>query len=164
MDATPEARRPHRRRPAGAFGIVLIAAAGAVVGRLPTAAIVPVMVVFLAGIDLGSGVVVESWPDTHSGWLMLAGCAMYLVRFWMYDVSLRFGELSTIIVGWVVLVTVSNMGFGQSSLPGELPHVQVAGRHPRGGAAGLPADRRPGLRIGLNEIAHGLSGGAPTRS
>ena len=83
IDATPEARRPHRRRLAGAFGIVLIAAAGAVVGRLPTAAIVPVMVVLLAGIDLVSGVVAKSSADTHSGWLMLAGCAMYLVMFWI---------------------------------------------------------------------------------
>ena len=70
---------------------------------------------------------------------MLAGCAMYLVMFWIYGVSLRFGELSTITVGWVVLVTVGNMAVGQSPLPGELPHVQVAGRHPRGGASGLPA-------------------------
>jgi hypothetical protein len=104
IDATSDGRRPHRPRLAGAFGIVLIAAAGAVVGRLPTAAIVPVMVVLLAGIDLVSGV-----ADTHSGWLMLAGCAMYLVMFWIYGVSLRFGELSTITVGWVVLVTVGNM-------------------------------------------------------
>jgi hypothetical protein len=109
IDATSDGRRPHRRRLAGAFGIVLIAAAGAVVGRLPTAAIVPVMVVLLAGIDLVSGVVAKFWADTHSGWLMLAGCAMYLVMFWIYGVSLRFGELSTITVGWVVLVTVGNM-------------------------------------------------------
>ena len=67
------------------------------------------MVVLLAGIDLVSGVVAKSWADTHSGWLMLAGCAMYLVMFWIYGVSLRFGELSTITVGWVVLVTVGNM-------------------------------------------------------
>jgi hypothetical protein len=115
IDATPEARRPHRRRLAGAFGIVLIAAAGAVVGRLPTAAIVPVMVVLLAGIDLVSGVVAKSWADTHSGWLMLAGCAMYLVMFWIYGVSLRFGELSTITVGWVVLVTVGNMALDKAT-------------------------------------------------
>jgi hypothetical protein len=109
MDATPEGRRSSRRRLAGALGVGLIAAAGTVVGRLPTAAIVPVMVVLLAGIDLASGVVAKSWATTHSGWLMLAGCAMYLVMFWIYGVSLRFGELSTITVGWVVLVTVGNM-------------------------------------------------------
>ena len=33
------------------------------------------MVVLLAGIDLVSGVVAKSRADTHSGWLMLAGCA-----------------------------------------------------------------------------------------
>jgi hypothetical protein len=41
------------------------------------------MVVLLAGIDLVSGVVAKSWATTHSGWLMLAGCAMYLVMFWI---------------------------------------------------------------------------------
>jgi hypothetical protein len=109
IDATPEGRRSSRRRLVGALGVGLIAAGGVVVGRLPTAAIVPVMVVLLAGIDLVSGVVAKSWATTHSGWLMLAGCAMYLVMFWIYGVSLRFGELSTITIGWVVLVTVGNM-------------------------------------------------------
>ena len=67
------------------------------------------MVVLLAGIDLVSGVLAKSWAATNSGWLMLAGGAMYLVMFWGYGVSLRFGELSTITIGWVVIVTIGNM-------------------------------------------------------
>jgi hypothetical protein len=110
-DATPDSdRRPSwRRRLVGASGVGLFAAAGSVVGRLPAPAIVPIMVVLLAGIDLVSGVVAKSWAASHSGWLMLAGCAMYLVMFWGYGVSLRFGELSTITLGWVVLVTLGNL-------------------------------------------------------
>jgi hypothetical protein len=110
-DTTPDvARRPAwRRRLVGASGVGLLAAAAAVVMRLPAAAVVPVMVLLLAGIDLVSGVVAKSWAASHSGWLMFAGCAMYLVMFWGYGVSLRFGELSTITIGWVVIVTVGNM-------------------------------------------------------
>jgi hypothetical protein len=109
-DTTPDAARvAWRRRLVGASGVGLIAATGAVVGRLPAVAVVPVMVVLLAGIDLVSGVLAKSWAATNSGWLMLAGGAMYLVMFWGYGVSLRFGELSTITIGWVVIVTVGNM-------------------------------------------------------
>jgi hypothetical protein len=110
-DTTTEVtRRPAwRRRLAGASGVGLLAAAAALIMRLPAAAVLPVMVLLLAGIDLLSGVVAKSWVASHSGWLMFAGCAMYLVMFWGYSATLRFGELSTITIGWVVLVTVGNM-------------------------------------------------------
>jgi hypothetical protein len=98
-----------RRRLAGVSGVGLLAAAGALVGRVPTPFVVPAMVALLAGIDLGSGVIAKSWAASHSAWLMAGGSAMYLVMFWVYGISLRFGELSTVTIGWVVLVTVGDM-------------------------------------------------------
>jgi hypothetical protein len=105
----PAARPAWRGRLAGATGVAGLAAAGALVGRLPAPVVVPVMVVVLAGIDLASGVVAKSWAASDSAWLMAGGFAMYLVMFWLYGVTLRFGELSTITIGWVVLVTVGNI-------------------------------------------------------
>jgi hypothetical protein len=67
------------------------------------------LVVLLAGIDIVSGVVAKGWAGTHSRWLLIGGCALYLIMFWIYGVTLRFGELSTVTIGWVVLVTVTNM-------------------------------------------------------
>ena len=155
-DTTPDAARvAWRRRLVGASGVGLIAAAGAVVGRLPAAAVVPVMVVLLAGIDLVSGVLAKSWAATNSGWLMLAGGAMYLVMFWGYGVSLRFGELSTITIGWVVIVTVGNMALDkfryQVNFPTSKWLVAILVR----GAPRLPDGRPQGRRIGLNRRAAG---------
>lgn len=108
-----------RGRLAGATAVAGLAAAGTLLGRLPAPVVVPVMVIVLAAIDLASGVVAKSWVASDSVWLMAGGFAMYLVMFWLYGVTLRFGELSTITVGWVVLITVGNMALDKF-------HYQVA--------------------------------------
>jgi hypothetical protein len=35
---------------------------------------------------------------------------LFILLFWIYGISLRFGELSTVTIGWVVLITVADMG------------------------------------------------------
>jgi len=58
---------------------------------------------------MSSGVVAKGWAGTSSRWLLLGGCAIYVVLFWLHGLSLRIGQLSTITIGWVVIVTVANM-------------------------------------------------------
>ena len=49
--------------------------------------------------------------------MLVPGLALSLVLFWLYGISLRHGHLSTITLGWVVVVTcadllVDRFGFG----------------------------------------------------
>ena len=78
--------------------------------RVPAAVIVPVMIVVLAGLDIVGGVVAKSWALGRSPWAFVAGIALFALLFWVYGLSLRHGELSTITIGWVVLVTLADMG------------------------------------------------------
>jgi hypothetical protein len=78
--------------------------------RVPAAVIVPVMIVVLAGIDIAGGIVAKSWALGRSPWVFGAGVVLFVLLFWVYGMSLRHGELSTITIGWVVLVTLADMG------------------------------------------------------
>ena len=78
--------------------------------RVPAVVIVPVMIVVLAGIDIVGGIVAKSWALGRSPWAFAAGVALFVLLFWVYGMSLRHGELSTITIGWVVLVTLADMG------------------------------------------------------
>jgi hypothetical protein len=78
--------------------------------RVPAAVIVPVMIVVLAGIDIVGGVVAKSWALGRSPWAFAAGAVLFVLLFWVYGMSLRHGALSTITIGWVVLVTLADLG------------------------------------------------------
>ena len=102
-------------RPGRTIGVVsIITAAGAgVVGtaaRLPVTVVAPVMIVVLAGIDILGAVVAKAWSDDRAPWLFAVGAALFVLLFWIYGVSLSYGHLSTITLGWVVLVTVASIG------------------------------------------------------
>lgn len=105
--AAPERHSSHRR--AGAVAIAVLVPLGGLVTRLPAVVLLPVLVVVLAGIDLVAGVIGKSWAASHSAWTMAAGCVLYGVLFWLYAISLRYGELSTVTIAWVVLLTVGDM-------------------------------------------------------
>lgn len=94
-----------------------LAAVAACLERLPAAYAVPVLVVLLAGVDFVIGLVAKSWSSSGSLIALLPGLALSLVLFWLYGVSLRRGHLSTITVGWVVVVACADLlidrfGFG----------------------------------------------------
>lgn len=109
IDAAASLKRRWSRRRAGGVAIALLVPFGALVTKLPAVVLVPVLVVVLAGIDLVAGVIGKSWAASHSAWTMAAGCALYGVLFWLYAISLRHGELSTVTIAWVVLLTVGDM-------------------------------------------------------
>jgi hypothetical protein len=100
--------RAARLRQISLFGLASGVALASV--RAPAAVIVPVMIVVLAGIDIVGGVVAKSWALGRSPWAFVAGVSLFALLFWIYGLSLRHGELSTITIGWVVLVTLADMG------------------------------------------------------
>lgn len=100
--------RWRRIRQLSVLGVFTSAAVASV--RVPAAAIVPVMIVVLAGIDIAGGIVAKSWALGRSPWAFAAGVVLFTLLFWVYGMSLRHGELSTITIGWVVLVTLADMG------------------------------------------------------
>jgi hypothetical protein len=113
VNQTAELPKPGRTRSArlrqisvlGVFTSVAMVSA-----RVPAVVIVPVMIVVLAGIDIVGGVVAKSWALGRSPWAFAAGAVLFVLLFWVYGMSLRHGELSTITIGWVVLVTLADMG------------------------------------------------------
>ena len=98
-----------RRRFAGLAGLGLLAALGAYAGRAPGYVIVPLLVVLLGGIDVLGSIVAKSWSDHRSPWTFMLGAALFVTLFWIYGVSLRHGALTTVTVGWVVVVTIGDM-------------------------------------------------------
>lgn len=106
---------PVRRVVLPTGGALLVAAAA--LGRLPAAALVPVLVVLLAGLDFLIGLAAKSWSSSGSLLVLVPGLILSLLLFWLYGISLRHGHLSTITLGWVVVVTcadllVDRFGFG----------------------------------------------------
>jgi multidrug transporter EmrE-like cation transporter len=91
------------------MGVAVVAGSAAVVARLPGALLVPVMIVLLAGVDIVGAIAAKSWAHTPQVWMFLIGSAIYILLFWIYAQSLRHGELTTVTVGWVVVVTVASM-------------------------------------------------------
>lgn len=98
-----------RRRRVGMAGVAVVLPVGAALARIPSPVLLPVFVVALAGLDLVAGIIGKSWAADRSPWMMAAGCALYGGLFALYAVSLRYGELSTVTIAWVVLITVGDM-------------------------------------------------------
>ncbi len=108
MDEQRRAARKRRIRQVSGFGIFSVIALSS--ARVPAVVIVPVMIIVLAGVDIAGGIVAKSWALGRSPWMFAVGIALFALLFWVYGISLRHGELSTITIGWVVLVTLADMG------------------------------------------------------
>ena len=108
MDEHARAARKRRIRQASGVGIFSVLALSS--ARVPAVVIVPVMILVLAGVDIAGGIVAKSWALGRSPWMFAVGIALFALLFWVYGLSLRHGELSTITIGWVVLVTLADMG------------------------------------------------------
>ena len=105
-----EQRHAARRRLRNVSGLGILSALAMSSARVPAVVIVPVMILVLAGVDIAGGIVAKSWALGRSPWMLAAGVTLFALLFWIYGVSLRHGELSTITIGWVVLVTLADMG------------------------------------------------------
>lgn len=102
--------KPRHRRLVGALALGSVIGAEGAVARLPSSVVAPAMMILLAGIDIVGAVMAKGWSDGRSPWTFLAGAVLFVLLFWVYGVSLSYGHLSTITIGWVVLITVGSMG------------------------------------------------------
>jgi hypothetical protein len=107
------ASSPRRRRLTIGAAIALVAGLSSVAVRLPTVVLVPSMIVLLAGIDIAGALAAKTWADAPGIWVFVAGSGIYILLFWVYALSLRHGELTTVTVGWVVVITVGTMALDQ---------------------------------------------------
>ena len=73
--------------------------------------VVPVIVVMvaLAGLDLIGAMFARSWADHRSIVAMVGGIIAFGLLFVVYGKSLDYVDLSTVTIGWVVLLQVGVM-------------------------------------------------------
>ncbi|MCW2527519.1 MAG: hypothetical protein JWM76_2379 [Pseudonocardiales bacterium] len=109
----PSMTDPRRRRVTIGAAIALVAGLSSVAVRLPTVVLVPSMIVLLAGIDIAGALAAKTWADAPGIWVFVAGSGIYILLFWTYALSLRHGELTTVTIGWVVVITVGTMVLDQ---------------------------------------------------
>jgi hypothetical protein len=107
MEAILTDRRSTRR-----LLLLPVLAAVAVFGWLsgrPTVLLVPGLIGLLAAVDFLLGLLAKSWSHSSSAVTLVLGLALSGLLFWIYGVSLRHGHLSSITLGWVVLLTVADL-------------------------------------------------------
>jgi hypothetical protein len=63
-------------------------------------------VVVLAGLDLVGALLAFRWSTTHQPWLLPAGIAVFGLLFVVYAGGLSFATLTTVTLGWVVVLQV----------------------------------------------------------
>lgn len=68
----------------------------------------------LAALDLIGAMLARSWADHRSTLSLLGGVVVFGLLFVVYGRSLDYAELSTVTIGWVVLVQVGVVAFDAS--------------------------------------------------
>lgn len=95
--------------------------AASVTGQ-PRPSVVPVLagILVLAGLDIFGAVLARAWSDHRSVVSLLAGMTLSALLFVVYGKSLDYAALSTVTIGWVVMVQVGVVvldALGGASLP-----------------------------------------------
>lgn len=107
LAAGPSSPRSRRR-----LILLPVLAAVALIGRLeqlPAAVLAPALIALLAAVDFLLGLVAKSWSGSSSSLTLAAGLGLSALLFCLYGVSLRHGHLSSITLGWVVVLTVADL-------------------------------------------------------
>ena len=66
--------------------------------------IVAGLTIVLAGLDIVESVLAKEWSVRRDHWLLLAGIATSFALFALFVVAIRFTEMSTVTIGWIVLM------------------------------------------------------------
>jgi len=88
--------------------LAVVGVCGWLTGR-PAVLLVPSLIGLLAAVDFLLGLVAKSWSSSSSAIMLALGLALSGLLFWIYGLSLRHGHLSSITLGWVVLLTVADL-------------------------------------------------------
>jgi len=62
--------------------------------------------VALAGLDLAGAVLARHWADHRAAISLVGGMLVFALLFVVYGRSLDYAELSTVTIGWVVMLQV----------------------------------------------------------
>lgn len=81
--------------------------ATAVAGHDPARAAVAMVV--LAGLDLVGAVLARQWADHRSVVSLVGGAAVFALLFVVYGKSLDYAQLTTVTLGWLVLLQLGVM-------------------------------------------------------
>ena len=63
----------------------------------------------LAALDLVGAIVAKEWSDRRHHWLFVLGAACAVALFVLFAVAVRYAEMSTVTLGWVVAMQVGLM-------------------------------------------------------
>lgn len=63
----------------------------------------------LAVLDLAEAIVAKEWADRRNHWLFVVGAVCAIGLFVLFAVAVRFAEMSTVTLGWVVAMQVGLM-------------------------------------------------------
>ena len=72
-------------------------------------AIVIGLTLVLAGLDIGESVLAKEWALRRSPWLLAAGLTASVLMFVLFVVAIGYTEMSTVTIGWVVLMQLGLM-------------------------------------------------------
>lgn len=67
------------------------------------------LTVVLASLDVVESVLAKEWSIRRSPWLLIAGLTASVLLFVVFVVAIRFTEMSTVTIGWVVMMQVGLM-------------------------------------------------------
>ena len=74
--------------------------------RWPFPVVATLAMLMLAVLDIVGALIAQAWLANRSLPLFAAGLTVFSLLFWVYGSSLRYADLATVTIGWVVLLQV----------------------------------------------------------
>ena len=78
-------------------------------GKLGGVGTVVALTIGLAGLDVVESVLAKEWSVRRNHWLLLAGITTSLMLFALFVVAIRYTEMSTVTLGWIVAMQAGLM-------------------------------------------------------
>ncbi|MEZ5298782.1 MAG: hypothetical protein R2697_21620 [Ilumatobacteraceae bacterium] len=63
----------------------------------------------LAAVDVIEAVMAKEWSERRSVWLLVGGVAAATALFALFSVAMRYSDMSTVTLGWIVVMQVGLM-------------------------------------------------------
>ena len=63
----------------------------------------------LAAVDVAESVLAKEWAERRSVWMLAGGVIAAVTLFALFSVAMRYSEMSTVTLGWIVAMQVGLM-------------------------------------------------------